>query len=1496
MDAYGTLDVAWIQGYNGQRSEFINRDVICFKCGNKIKFVHESGEENVFPAPTPDGIGVIAVQGIGHLVAFSNQSINPSVFVYVYPSFRLISELKDGAKLEYTKLAFSSSEYLATVSGIPDFLLTIWNFNTGRKLATHDMGKVIPNFISFNPANWRQLCMTTEKELSLWQIERSNDDYIIHKTKLKLPAVDGSDIENEFDGPTHASTSVSRMTVRLPQTSMAGVHGEEADRFMEYQDPTERVVPTEHVWTPSSDIIMGCVGGQLIKIDSESNAIKMLYSPSPRASSAMSRTSHSLAREESQAEDSALNLGFADMLTEGSVTCLLLHKKGLFVGGQDGTIRQLEIQTNQIRSAKKDGEVQVWRMENAELISAFNIGQEACCLVSSPLTHLTVVGTETGHIYFVDLTKLENPRIIHRIHMHTGPIAYMTWKLYASWAVVMDGTINAISTYRQEESKMTKIVVTSNTTNIPTHGATRITHFTLSDDVLTDTKPFHATIKHDFDDAAIHKVTYNFANPSSGIAAADGNDRPIDVSAHDFHSGGVKFFSFSADSSKMLTTGFDGTMCCYKWNFSNSARGKSTIESAKSHYAALLAKGQPEDEALGSMEDWVLDERAQSGNKADRAEKAHKEEDKQYSSVKQDLRLQIRDMRRKLQTMMKTNETVPDVEKLSHHDFDLDTEEQSRLEAEGEAEVERIRTEKEFENLAKMYLAELIRKQCWDNMTVKGRGITAFNSSLEVNNYPMKARDQKEMDELVRVKALRQIEINEMQTRKELTEIIQKATTKAAEDDDLNEGEDVEHAGRESAATTGSLGAEYGGDSELFYSQFELHTREQKMNQIVLLKDAIYRIKVYFDKQFDEVYHKKEQEIAKIKEKNNRIYKIIDDLKLDDEQVYKPELGVTERPELLLTVQDDEVKVERFLTPEQRKQLEHEQKAEEERRLREKSDNWRERGLDMMMGGVLEIKKEDELKKDIAMPPFMTAKPESEWTEDEKKVAQEYERKVRELNEEREKYRKQLETELRKLQSLIQESTQVFDETLYQLFIKKIKTEMVLYQEELKIHRMKYNLLLEEELDNRENELVELLEHKKILKNLADETVIQARKNMEEFHEEYRNLEVEEKLLDKNFKKEFNDVPAVIADHLYKLFKRKPRGQRARGGETPIIDPNSGNPFADRPSTARKAEDQEHFLEMALSELDKPSNAPEGCEPEVWTRLCRYRREKISNEQLVKAKAQVLADMEEFYKRRQIEDDTLKLDIDDLLEDINKLREDHLRFIYNLEVQLLMKQGQVEVDPGNYIYDYRSSILIHRNVVEELNGKIQQLGDSKIASMIESKDFRKGIIQLEWEHKKMTMLMEDLHNKMRDIQNLKVTREIQAFLNEGDHEGKKAKEISVLEQTILLMKQHHEKNLRERKKAFKELRKTIQDKEEENSLLDVELQDINVSVNERRHIHQVNADKRSDAGKEQRYREIVQRRKLVDLAKAQAQEVAVLRAEVERLRMRTFPALVQVEH
>lgn len=47
---------------------------------------------------------------------------------------------------------------------------------------------------------------------------------------------------------------------------------------------------------------------------------------------------------------------------------------------------------------------------------------------------------------------------------------------------------------------------------------------------------------------------------------------------------------------------------------------------------------------------------------------------------------------------------------------------------------------------------------------------------------------------------------------------------------------------------------------------------------------------------------------------------------------------------------------------------------------------------------------------------------------------------------------------------------------------------------------------------------------------------------------------------------------------------------------------------------------------------------------------------------------------------------------------------------------------------------------------------------------------------------------------------------------------------------------------------------------------------------------------------EKRYQEIVQRRKLEDLAKAQAEDLALLMREVERLRRRNFPSLDQLKH
>lgn len=55
--------------------------------------------------------------------------------------------------------------------------------------------------------------------------------------------------------------------------------------------------------------------------------------------------------------------------------------------------------------------------------------------------------------------------------------------------------------------------------------------------------------------------------------------------------------------------------------------------------------------------------------------------------------------------------------------------------------------------------------------------------------------------------------------------------------------------------------------------------------------------------------------------------------------------------------------------------------------------------------------------------------------------------------------------------------------------------------------------------------------------------------------------------------------------------------------------------------------------------------------------------------------------------------------------------------------------------------------------------------------MVECKDFKKGIVQLEWEYRKMLMQMDDLHNKIRDILKFTITRQAQMVMCDWERHG-----------------------------------------------------------------------------------------------------------------------------
>ena len=86
--------------------------------------------------------------------------------------------------------------------------------------------------------------------------------------------------------------------------------------------------------------------------------------------------------------------------------------------------------------------------------------------------------------------------------------------------------------------------------------------------------------------------------------------------------------------------------------------------------------------------------------------------------------------------------------------------------------------------------------------------------------------------------------------------------------------------------------------------------------------------------------------------------------------------------------------------------------------------------------------------QDFVRPDFMQ-KDISEMTEEELRQASEIEKKEQAFLEEREKLKRALEAELRKLQGSIVQAMEQFDERLNKLFHLKIKTEMAVHQASL---------------------------------------------------------------------------------------------------------------------------------------------------------------------------------------------------------------------------------------------------------------------------------------------------------------------------------------------------------------------------------------------------------------------------------------------------------------
>ncbi|XP_074731330.1 cilia- and flagella-associated protein 43 isoform X2 [Strix uralensis] len=1391
------LEVSWVQGFSNKNFGFISNQTVCYPCGNYILFLDiETKKTTVLQCQTGQ-VGAFAANGNRQVLAFSDRRLNPVIYIYTFPELSKLTELKGNVQLDYTLLAFSfRGPYLASYSSLPEFVLSVWNWQENILLCSESQPGVTATSLSFNPMNWQQLCFVTESSVSIWHIERNNDEHHLKQNPVKLPDGQGtvsphkdlffpvSHSEDPYHGPD------------LPVSAIAGLVGEEAETFMprDYLKPSVR--PTAHCWTATSEIYMGCKEGYVLAIDAERCSASVLQQkPLPEYMCKLSDVV-SYARREVQKSKG----GKTKNLQKPVLFAMEFCKEGLYAAGSEGILFFYHIKGLQYEmkicadilqpisslifspdytilllvtdqgtvytykparsgetvklldtcsscflaadfltpgnkycvSVTISGEVQVWLLEDGTCLSKLNLDIEATAMACCPSSNSVAVGTKRGQIYFLDVTKVEAPRVVHRIFLSKFPVLSLHYdqsgqfliarateghifildarpsKLFQVLGyIVLTDEVLDLSVVSDFRNDLVEVMILLNVAEVQ---RARLEIFCLSSGLTTDNDKYvdeqgmlnaNAIKEEQYDldyplSSAVRlkdNIVYGYCacapfickyhlseenmleDPSvflsekrtpskqfgSGFLRLSPNSRwlasaakdgilfiyhtfTMDILAqkhcHSYQGGGIRSMVFSLDGKFILINGKnDGALVCLKWKKIKKIEVKEAASHWQSLFAILNKSTSNENVVLKSMAEWQFDPESTSASLPEeeaplrssnvemteedgnvtslysastnnmtwigqKIKKVIREETQRFSNQKEELQMGIKKLRKTIQKMMHENEQVPDIEKLEQHEFNLDIEELERAQAEAEQEVARVRKEIEMENLANCYLQDVIKRECWDAMCVKGRAVKCFHMACEVKNYPLKERSEEELETLEKVLQLKKIETADLKVQKKSLETDSESVLSTEEGEKAEEGM---ADGSASYCLTGSLSSQYGGDTSILYHQWDLHTREQRVNQIVLLKDIIYKVKTAFNKEFDIVARQKEQEIARVKERNVRIREILAQLDLQVE-VWEPALTDDEIPERALTVQDSEIKVEKYLTEQEIEKEEMLAKPEAERHLAA-MDNERLRALNDMMGGVLEVKKEDILKMDIPPPPFIS-KPEHVWNDEEKKIFREHEQKVKELSEEKEKYRRALENELKKLEASIQETTKNFDDTLCKLSEKKVKFEMVIYQEELKIVNLTYALMLDEELNTREAGLRNFLLKKEKEKVKIARTIQTTKNKIETYTDTYENAIVEDKNLECGFTKEFADVPANLLDELFQLYKHRPKA--------PVTEMllDTANPYGDCPGSAEDYKDALTLLMKAMDELDSPEHRPNGLDLSIWERFCRARRNKMESEEL----------------------------------------------------------------------------------------------------------------------------------------------------------------------------------------------------------------------------------------------------------------------------------------
>ncbi|OXU28752.1 hypothetical protein TSAR_006187 [Trichomalopsis sarcophagae] len=961
---------------------------------------------------------------------------------------------------------------------------------------------------------------------------------------------------------------------------------------------------------------------------------------------------------------------------------------------------------------------------------------------------------------------------------------------------------------------------------------------------------------------------------------------------HHYQEKGAKKSLSSLWGKIILSLGKNGSLVCLK-NCESQEESKDTfvefkknIETFKWEYIDIEAAIY-NNKTLLELED----------------EKAIERERNDMLCIKSITLKDLSNLKTKIKRLLDLNETKSSECRLPVSTFDLDSEKRNKKINIALSEQEEAKVYLQTSINQKEKIIEYLMKSFWNTLETHDCTLISFNCKTYVNNFRLRHMDKPEkMDdfsiELFNTPLLSScLEISNFETDQPILEptMFQEILQKSNRDEEflyLQYSNDI--------VFTGSTSFQWIKDA-VPPNQLLTTVFDDSHHDIITSREN--RLKIYFNKRFDEMRSLKNNVLIDMEDRLKRLTKCKKELKevfgitFENDKFVKIKWQSTETPEDVVKIKEEEIPFEFqkdiCLNNENEKTINN--LVEAERTSMSVPDHeivFRAAKLQDMMDGLLEVRWEDEVRKDVPKPECLLLKRPSQYDKIDIAAVEVYKQKMAKLEAERRKYKLFLETEINNINEQIKADVENFDRKMEEFALEKIKIKSAILQEFLlRLNDQKRRLLK----DYANRKMFNIVNYDLVILENENRTLSNEVTNIEpivtDLRNKYESLNKRDRVLEGKFRGEFAELKQPIVEHLLRQYKRRPRiGQITCTSLTYLVETNKCL-MAGKKSAILPREYLDFLRGMDALDV-MPNSLPPQIDTSHWQSLCKLRRNKVEIEIKLRIAALELAEAEQtffylqklssvaqskiFFMKNTIEEETIK----------------QSKFLKNPEIQLVLKAAQIEILITGDTSNFENAAVVTCKQLVDVNNEIIMEGEKKIAAMRALMKLKKSIRFRSWKYQCMFRKMKHLREHLTVLQKTKIGKEMQNYLVERLEDKIQYKDATSCDKMLKSVQRKFERMLDDERINLLRVLTEINywSKMNVELITSKEL----FSLKKQKQIEQLEEDhlrKRNRLFHKNHLRSIMERTRLVETVKESHNELMNLQTQLELLKLKTYPTL-----